>query len=110
MKTKKVLIALTLASLLVLPVITLAASPVQPPEGGLTKDSLRTNLLSFIWWLFGILALICFVIAGILFLTAGGSAEKIAQAKTAVIYGVVGVAIAIIGYSIVAIVRTLVLT
>ena len=109
MKTKKVLAALTLASLLVVPVMALAAEPQQPIESGLTKDTLRGNILSFVWWLFAILALVCFVIAGILFLTAGGSAEKIAQAKTAVIYGVVGIAVAIIGYSIVAIVKALVM-
>ena len=108
MKTKKVLTALTLASLLVVPVMALAAAPGAPVEGSLDEDDLRDNILSFVWWLFAIIALVCFVIAGILFLTAGGSAEKIAQAKTAVIYGVVGIAIAIIGYSIVAIVKSLV--
>jgi len=53
---------------------------------------------------FGAIAVICFVIAGILFLTAQGQPEKIKTARSAFIWGVGGVIVGIIAFSIIALV------
>ena len=57
---------------------------------------------------FGAVAVICFLIAGVLFLTAQGDAEKIKTARSAVIWGFVGVIIGIIAFSIIAIITNLI--
>lgn len=60
-----------------------------------------------IWIIFGTLTVVFFVIAGILFLTAQGAPEKLKIARSAFIWGVVGVIVAIVAYSIIAIVSSM---
>ena len=59
------------------------------------------NLVALI---FSAFAVICFVIAGILFLTAQGQAEKLTAARSAVIWGIVGVVVGLLAFSIIGIV------
>jgi len=59
------------------------------------------SILSFMWIAFCVLAIIMFVVAGILFLTALGDPQKIATARSAFIWGVVGILVAIVAYSVV---------
>lgn len=63
------------------------------------------NLMGLI---FGAVAVIAFVVAGILLLTAGGQPEKVQTARQAFIWGVVGVIVGIIAFSIVAIVGSVI--
>lgn len=53
-----------------------------------------------LWIVFEAIAVVCFVIAGILFLTAQGEPEKLKTARAAFIWGVVGVVVGIVAYSI----------
>jgi len=53
---------------------------------------------------FGGVTVICFLIAGVLFLTANGEPEKIKQARSALYWGVAGVVVGILAFSIIAIV------
>jgi hypothetical protein len=97
---KKLLSTLITAGILVLPVIAMAQ-----PVGQITSIcQLITKIESIIWTVFGLIAVIAFVTAGILFLTAQGQPDKVTTARTAFIWGVVGVAVGILAYSIVAIV------
>jgi len=81
---------------------TTAAEPTPGWATGINPllNSIRTAL----WGAFAIFAIIMFVYAGFLFFTAGGNPDSMANAKNAVIYGVFGIAAAIIGYAIVTIV------
>jgi uncharacterized membrane protein SirB2 len=58
------------------------------------------KLIDALWVVFTIIAVVMFVVAGILFLTSTGDPQKIQQARNAFLWGVVGIAVAIIGYSI----------
>ena len=66
--------------------------------------SLFSSIESLIWIVFGAVALVCFVIAGILFLTAQGAPEKLKTARSAFIWGIAGVVVGILAYSIISIV------
>jgi uncharacterized membrane protein YjfL (UPF0719 family) len=57
--------------------------------------------------IFGGVAVICFIIAGVLFLTANGEPEKIKQARSALYWGVAGVVVGILAFSIIAIVSNI---
>lgn len=80
--------------LVILPVVLFAAEPAGVPKsiGALVKA-----LCNIANWFFGILlvlAVISFLYSGFLFLTAGGSSEKISRARTFLIYAGIGTAIA----------------
>jgi len=98
----KIKTSLILFSFLLIPVLVFA----QP---GVYITSL-TQVVNFIqralWVIFGGLSVVAFVIAGMLFLFAQGDPEKVKVARTAFIWGVVGVVVGILAYSILAIVTT----
>lgn len=72
---------------------------------GLTVDkSFGDIIASAIGWLMGILAtvsVLMFVVAGIMYVTAGGDEETIVKAKKFITYAITGIVIALIGFLIV---------
>jgi hypothetical protein len=99
---KKIIVVLTLLAILALPVLALAQ-----PSGTIgSLSDLADKIKVALWTVFGIIALICFVIAGVLFMTAAGNPEKVAAARHAFLWGVAGVVVGILAYSIVSIVES----
>ncbi len=110
---KKIFIILLL-SVLVLPALTFAQLKTDYCGGSTGTpcvDSIET-LMAYIEnttaMIFGVVAVIMFVVAGVSFLTAGGEPEKIQKARSAFIWGVAGVLVGIIAFSIIAIVGSLI--
>lgn len=104
---KKIVVSLLLLSALVLPVVAMAIPP-QPNEGDVTSiDAFYDIVAKAAWIVFAIIALVMFIVAGIKFLTAGGDPTKVAEARMAFLWGVAGVVVAIIAFSIVSIVQGL---
>lgn len=71
-----------------------------PTGTGLPAGSIvgiLTNGMNWLLIIVGILGVIGFVIAGILYLTAAGDDGQIEKGKTAMIYSIVGVIVALIG-------------
>ncbi len=69
-------------------------------KSGLTGTSITLLVQQLMYWLFGIigfLAIIGFVISGILYLTAAGDEDQISKAKNAMVYSIVGVIVAMLG-------------
>ena len=70
--------------------------------GSKTKaEDVVKNIISILFWIIGTLAVIVIIYAGIIFITAAGNPGKVAQAKTMIIYAVIGLAVAILAYTIV---------
>ena len=112
MTKTKLAISLISLSILLLPIAAVAQmSPTA--NGGLVNTSVSSlgSLVNAIenaaGLVFGCIAVICFVVAGILFLTAGGAPEKIQAARSAFLWGVAGVVVGIIAFSIIAIVGSM---
>lgn len=101
-KSKVLLISLVC---LILPAITLGA--YFTTIGTVTLNGLASLILSALWKFFVAFAMISFVIAGIYFLTAQGQPDKIDTAKRFVLWGVIGIIVAILAFSIVNIVISL---
>lgn len=110
MKTIKV----TLASLsaLLLPVLAFAQMETNAPGGpGASIGSLPQIIHAIenaAGLIFGAIAVIMFIIAGILFLTAGGEPEKVQKARSAFIWGIAGVVVGILAFSIIAVVGSII--
>ncbi|OGZ69451.1 MAG: hypothetical protein A3D44_03445 [Candidatus Staskawiczbacteria bacterium RIFCSPHIGHO2_02_FULL_42_22] len=96
------------AALLTLPLVTLAdidPGPAPSPNPGLAVVDIINKVLNFIWPIFVGFAVIMFVVAGFLFLTAAGEATKVASARQAILWGIIGVVVGILAFSIPFIVR-----
>lgn len=71
---------------------------------GLPTGSIYLIISATLSWLLGILgfiAVIGFVISGILYLTAAGNEAQIEKAKNAMTYSIIGVIVALMGYVII---------
>ncbi|MBU2540244.1 hypothetical protein KJ786_03740 [Patescibacteria group bacterium] len=105
MKIKKSLITLSLILVvLILPVAVLAQDT---PPSGYALTGIIESLKTAVWAGFGIIATICFVIAGVLLLTSGNQPEKISSARSVFMWGIASVVAGILIYSIITLVQLL---
>jgi len=117
---KKTLYLISLG-VLVLSGFVLAINPVLAQLGGQPEfgphsygpnicfacpGGIMDRIVGIMWPIFVTIVIVMFVVAGILFLTAQGQPEKLTQAKQAFIWGVIGVVVGILAYSIVFIVQS----
>jgi len=111
MTKTKLTLSLISFGILILPFAALAQMETAAPGGPGTTVSSLTDLVHAIenaaGLVFGCIAVVCFIVAGILFLTAGGAPEKIQAARSAFLWGVAGVVVGIIAFSIIAIVGSM---
>ncbi len=63
-----------------------------------TVSGLIINAMNWLLYILGFLAIIGFVISGILYLTAYGDQEQIDKAKKAMLYSIVGILVALVGF------------
>ena len=92
-------------AIIVLPSIIFAEGVVIPSDTGLPQGSdLKTvveNLMKWLLMIFGFLAIIAFIISGIMYLTSGGDKERAETAKKAMNYAIIGVVVGLAGYVII---------
>lgn len=70
----------------------------------LSNVSVGTQLRTVLLWLLAIVAIlgiIGFVVAGVLYVTAAGDEDQIAKAKSTMMYSIIGVIVALLGYIVV---------
>ncbi len=78
------------------PILT---SPVQIAQ-------LIQKVLNFIGSIVLVIALIMLLWAAILYLTAGGSEERVGRAKSYLIYAIIGIVVAVLAFSVIPFVQT----
>lgn len=97
---KKLIISLVSGALLLFPMVILALTSPSLPTGGISSLwDVVTSILTLLWPIFFGIAIIMFVIAGFTFVIANGEPEKIKIARNAIIWGVVGVVVAVLAFS-----------
>ena len=95
-------IKLTLATtlgILFFPMDVLAQVNLSNP-GNLPEATFTDIFYIIMYWLLtlvGILGVVAFIIAGILYLTSAGDDEQIGKAKKAMVYSIVGIIVALVG-------------
>lgn len=72
--------------------------PTELFDGGAAIIPRLINLMLFI---VGILAVIMLIWGGILYVISGGAADKVKDAKNTILYAIVGLIVAILGYALV---------
>ncbi len=104
---KKIATLVSFAACLALPLVTLAAfNPGATPVGfSGSISSIIGLVLDFLWPIFAGFAVIMFLIAGFLFLSSQGDPAKVQAARQAVLWGIIGVVVGLLAFSIPFIVR-----
>lgn len=80
--------------------MTLQSGVCIPTNTGLPSASLTSILQNLMLWLlgiFGVLAIIAFLISGIQYLTAAGNSSQAETAKKNMVYSIIGVIVALSG-------------
>ncbi len=104
-KSVKVMLVLILFNLLTFPLLSVQAEEIANPLGpGATIARIIGSLIRFAKTLLAPLAVLMVLIAGFLYMTGGGSEEKIKTAHRVFLWAVVGIAIVLIAESVCAIV------
>ena len=73
-------------------------SPITPASGNLM--SIVTNIVNVLLIIVGILAVIYLIYGGVLYLTAGGDAEKAGKGRTAITNAIIGIIIIVLSLAI----------
>lgn len=97
--TKKSIAALLACLIMALPVVALAqyAAPTDTQLPGASVYDIIKGVMQWILAIVGIIGVIGFAIAGILYLTAAGDETQIDKAKKAMTYSIIGVIVALFG-------------
>jgi len=99
---KKIKYAIGIAVAQILPIMALAATPDFSTQTlNLTPAGVQATIQKFLGWatiIVGVFAVLAILYAAFLYMTAGGSEEKVGTAKKAFIYGLVGVGVALLAY------------
>jgi len=110
---KKIVFA-SVAIVAAVPVLVSAAGAgtgfATPDVGGVPKGSIIDILTTGMNWLLtvvGILGVVGFVIAGIIYLTAAGDEGQIDKGKQAMVYSIVGVIVSLLGVVIINAVKSM---
>lgn len=69
------------------------------------SDGIVNQVVNFILWAVGIIAVVMLIWGGIRYMTSGGDSNKLTSAKNTIIYAVIGLIVAIFAYAIVAFVN-----
>ena len=83
-----------------------SASLGADPLGITTTGDLVTKIMELVnWvaWFVGLVAVLMGLYAGILFITAAGNAESVIKARSILLFSIVGIAVAVMAFSLVSI-------
>lgn len=103
-KIKKALYAATSAVMALSPALAsaqLSTGLTNANQSGLANTSVTSLARTIMQWglgIIGFLAVIGFVVSGILYLTAAGDEDQIGKAKNAMMYSIIGVIVALMGF------------
>jgi len=101
MKNKNKIIAFgIIAGLLVIPIMAFAITIPGTPQGGKTIQTILDSVLTPVWQVTFAIAVVMFITAGIMFMTAAGDPNMLSRGRQTVIWAVIGLAVAVLAFSI----------
>ena len=77
---------------------------LQQTQGEFSNQSLETTvqtIVNVVLYIVGIVAVVMMIIGGFQYITSSGDAAKVTKAKNTILYGIVGLVIAVLAYAIV---------
>ena len=101
---------ITIVSLFSAPIVVAAADDItiseQFPGDYSSDDALEIlpRILSYVYGTFLVIVVLMIIVAGYMFVTAGGSPEKVTTARNVLMYSLIGLAIAVVARGLIALV------
>lgn len=94
---KKTILSLVAIGLLLAPIVGLAVA-VTGPQTRTAEATLAVldTIVNYVFGIFIVIAVLCFVLAGFTFVTAAGDPEKVSKARNYLLYGLIGVLVALL--------------
>jgi len=105
---KKIALSLASLSAMALPLVAGAQIGGNPPNISTDLVSIGNQIARGAWIVFTIIAVLAFIIAGVLFLVSGGDPDKITKARQAFLWGVAGVVVGILAFTIITVVSSVI--
>ncbi len=102
MKKHKNLIIIALLFFLI-PVFSLAQDPLVQTGDDVIR--IFENVLNWLWRVFLVATVIAFLLAGFHYLTAMGNPDKVGKANKMVLYGIIGVVVALLAAGMVELIK-----
>ncbi len=104
---KKIIAFSATVALLALPLVGFAFTPGSQPNAvpALSVNDLIDVIFTIIWPVTVAFAIIMFLMAAFMFFSSQGDPEKVTMARNATVWGIVGMTVALIAFSIPSIVR-----
>lgn len=81
-------------------------NPINPLSGTRSLPDIIATAVNVVLWFAGVIAVIYLIYGGLLYITAGGDAEKATKGRTAIINAVIGVIIILLALVILNYVKT----
>lgn len=103
---KKLIFASTILIALI-PLGTIFAVGFESPFGSVTFDEMMDRILSWLWPLSGVVAVLMILVGAYYLVLSGGNSEKIVIGRKIIIYALVGFAIITVSNGIVALTRVI---
>lgn len=96
-KVKELIQKLSTGMMLTIPSLV----PVDKSPGKDYPQTLVSNLITYVLWFLGALAVIFVIYGGILYITSGGDADKTKKARDTLLYAVIGIVVVVLAIAIV---------
>ncbi len=74
----------------------------------ITWKQLSGGLISAAWSIFAVVVILSFIYAALLFLSSAGEPDKVSRAKRAFIWGVAGVVVGLLAFTIISLIKGIV--
>jgi len=87
--------------------ICFAESVEGPPDVDVSVIDIIKNIVNWVFAIFLGISALFIILAAFQFLTAGGSADKVAEARDKLLYAAIGIGVAVLSRAIVPIVRNI---
>ena len=103
---KKIFLSLLTIGILAVPIAGIAVTSQELPERTAEQTlGVIDYVLNLIFGIFLVIASICLIIGGFHFIMSGGDPEKVGTGRNFVLYGIIGVIIAVLARGIIALAR-----
>lgn len=104
MKNTIIKIGYSALAILVLTIPVIALAQLNPGAAGsgtglsnVTVGTLINTIIRWLLYILGFIAILVFIVAGLMYLTSGGDDAKMEKAKKAVIGAIIGIVVALLG-------------